>query len=131
MSNIKISACNKCGWRYNSAPAATLHKCGKCLDGLCYPIAQPTLDDLLAVGGGVERSQQDPGVSLAERNEILRTQLAASQAQLAQLREVLGMIEAIGDGSKTAKSLPNIADIARAAIKDTRTEPASMIKAAL
>ena len=57
---------------------------------------------------------------LSENNRILRTQLAASQADVARLREVLGMIEAIGDGSKTANSLPNIADIARAALKDTQ-----------
>lgn len=49
-----------------------------------------------------------------------RTQFAASQADVARLREVLFMIEAIGDGSKTANSLPNIAGIARAAIKDTQ-----------
>ena len=52
--------------------------------------------------------------------ENLRTQLAASQADVARLREALFMIEAIGDGSKTANSLPNIAGIARAAIKDTQ-----------
>jgi hypothetical protein len=46
--------------------------------------------------------------------------LAEANREIARMREVLGMIEAIGDGSKTANSLTNIADIARAAIKDTQ-----------
>ena len=58
--------------------------------------------------------------ALVDELTTLRTQLAASQADVARLREALFMIEAIGDGSKTANSLPNIAGIARAAIKDTQ-----------
>lgn len=33
-----ISACNKCGAQYPSAPAGTVHKCGRCSGGYCSPI---------------------------------------------------------------------------------------------
>jgi hypothetical protein len=46
--DFKISACNKCGERYPSAPSGTIHKCGMC-SGRMIPLESPTLDDLLAV----------------------------------------------------------------------------------
>lgn len=36
-----LSACDKCGAEYPSAPTGHLHKCGQC-SGKCYPIAHPT-----------------------------------------------------------------------------------------
>lgn len=59
---------------------------------------------------------RDAWYDMRDERDALATQLAASQADVARLQEVLGVIEAIGDGSKTASSLTNIADIARAAM---------------
>lgn len=32
-----MSACNNCGERYPSTPEGTIHKCGRCSGGMCYP----------------------------------------------------------------------------------------------
>jgi hypothetical protein len=37
------SECNKCRARYPSAPAGTLHKCGRCSGGICSPVYTATV----------------------------------------------------------------------------------------
>jgi hypothetical protein len=34
--NPEMSACDKCGAEYPSAPLGTIHKCGRCSGGYCY-----------------------------------------------------------------------------------------------
>jgi hypothetical protein len=38
---VNESQCGTCGARYPTAPAGTLHKCGRCEDGVCRPIGHP------------------------------------------------------------------------------------------
>lgn len=78
-------------------------------------------------GDLVERSQQDPGAFLAEKNEILRTQLAASQSDVARLvREIddaLSYVATRPRGLRLSLLVQSIRDIqrtARAALKDTQ-----------
>ena len=58
------------------------------------------MPDHAALVGDAERSLQDPDTFLAERNEILRTQLAASQADVARLREALNAMVSRWKSSK-------------------------------
>lgn len=53
-----ISACNKCGEQYPSAPAGHIHKCGKCSGGICSPLPVDTEALIAAVrAGDIEAAQ--------------------------------------------------------------------------
>ena len=57
---FEISACNSCGERYPSAPAGTIHKCGKCEGGYCVPLDEPSLEDILSASVHKETINSQP-----------------------------------------------------------------------
>ena len=49
---MSLSECNSCGAKYPSAPLGTVHKCGKCENGRCFPITLKTENPILSQVGG-------------------------------------------------------------------------------